>query len=104
MVNGIALSLNDPNKTKFKRKFPVQLPNRGTIATDDELIFNLEDEQVTDLSHSPSYPSQAVSKTCSATIRNQLLTQTGSLKLKSKSPTRPIFRSMRLEKHVLHFS
>lgn len=64
--------------------------------TDDDLIFNLEEEHVTDLSNSQS--SQAVS---SSHVRNVYLKETGSLKLKSKSPSRPQFRSLRLDKHVL---
>lgn len=111
MVNGIALGLSEPNKLKFKRKLvPAQLikePTKKTAlntkigggGTDDELIFSLEEEQVTDLTHSPTFPANAVS-----TVRNQLITQTGSLKLKSRSPLRPIFRSVRLERHVFQFT
>lgn len=65
---------------------------------DDDLIFNLEEEHVTDLSNSQTYPSQAVS---SSHVRNLYLKETGSLKLKSKSPSRPQFRSLRLDRHVL---
>lgn len=68
--------------------------------TDDELIFNLEEEHVTDHSNNQSFSSQAVSST--SHVRNQYLKETGSLKLKSKSPSRPLFRSLRLDtKHVL---
>lgn len=94
MVNGIALGLSEPNKLKFRRK----MQGCSKVMTDDELIFNLEEEHVTDLSNNQSYPSQAVS---SNHVRNQYLKETGSLKLKSKSPSRPLFRSLRLDKHVL---
>lgn len=94
-MNGIALGLCEPNKMKFKRKTPTYAKSM----TDDELIFNLEEEHVTDLSNSHSYSMQAVS----SHVRNQYLKETGSLKLKNKSPSRPIFRSLRLEKHVLIF-
>lgn len=67
--------------------------------TDDELIFNLEEEHVTDHSNNQSFSSQAVSST--SHVRNSYLKETGSLKLKSKSPSRPLFRSLRLDKHVL---
>lgn len=93
MVNGIALGLSEPNKLKFRRKM------QACAKTDtDELIFNLEEEHVNDLSNNQSYSSQAVS---SNHVRNQYLKETGSLKLKSKSPSRPLFRSLRLDKHVL---
>lgn len=78
---------------KFRRKMQTK-----TI-TDDDLIFNLEEEHVTDLSNSQS--SQAVSN---SHVRNVYLKETGSLKLKSKSPSRPQFRSLRLDKHVLTVS
>lgn len=65
--------------------------------SDDELIFNLEDEHVTDLANNHSYSSQAVSN---SHVRNLYLKETGSLKLKSKSPSRPLFRSLRLDKNV----
>lgn len=107
LVNGIALGLSEPNKLKYKRKLaPVvskaELSKKSGVGlTDDELIFNLEEEQVTDLSHSPTFPIQAVSNSCGMPS-SQLITQTGSLKLKSRSPTRPIFRSVRLERHVIY--
>lgn len=62
------------------------------------MIFNLEEESVNDMSHSQSYSMQAVS---SSPVRNEYLKETGSLKLKSKSPSRPLFRSLRLDRHVL---
>lgn len=67
--------------------------------TDDELIFNLEEEQVTDLTNGQTHATQAVS----SNVRNQnFAKETGSLKLKNRSPSsRPMFRSLRLEKHVL---
>lgn len=108
LVNGIALGLSEPNKLKYKRKLaPVASKSElskkmGAGLTDDELIFNLEEEQVTDLSHSPTFPVQAVSSNSSGMTSCQLITQTGSLKLKSRSPTRPIFRSVRLERHVIY--
>lgn len=107
LVNGIALGLSEPNKLKYKRKLaPIASKSElskkaGVGLTDDELIFNLEEEQVTDLSHSPTFPIQAVSNSSGMTS-SQLITQTGSLKLKSRSPTRPIFRSVRLERHVIY--
>lgn len=64
---------------------------------DDEMIFNLEEENVNDMSHSQSYSTQAVS---SSPLRNEYLKETGSLKLKSKSPSRPLFRSLRLDRNV----
>lgn len=67
-------------------------------ATEDDMIFNLEEEHVTDLSNNQSYSSHAVSN---SHVRNQYLKETGSLKLKSRSPSRPLFRSLRLDKHVL---
>lgn len=65
---------------------------------DDDMIFNLEEEHVNDMSHSQSYSMQAVS---SSPLRNEYHKETGSLKLKSKSPSRPMFRSLRLDRHVL---
>lgn len=93
-MNGIALGLTEPNKLKFRRKMQAC----AKTLTDDELIFNLEEEHVTD-SNNQSYSSQAVSST--SHVRNEYLKETGSLKLKSKSPSRPLFRSLRLDKHVL---
>lgn len=77
---------------KFKRK-----NNAGFRSlTDDELIFNLEEEHTGDLTHSHTYSTQAVSSHC--------IKESGSLKFKSKSAsassTRPKFSSLRLEKHV----
>lgn len=98
-MNGIALGLNDPNKSKFKRRLPTThnaKELRRSLMTDEELIFNLEEEQVNDLSHSPTFPVNAVS---TRSNRNQLA-QTGSLKLKSKSPFRPKFRSIGHEINV----
>lgn len=93
LVNGIALGLSEPNKMRFKRKMHVG----GKPMTDDELIFNLEEEQVTDLSNGQTYTQQAVS----SHVRNQFFKETGSLKLKNRSPSRPVFRSLRLDKNVL---
>lgn len=94
LVNGIALGLSEPNKMRFKRK--LQTTGMKPM-TDDELIFNLEEEHVTDLSNGQTYTQQAVSNH----VRNQYLKETGSLKLKSRSPSRPVFRSLRLDKNVL---
>lgn len=94
LVNGIALGLSEPNKLKFRRKMQAC----AKAMTDDDLIFNLEEEHVNDLSNSQTYSMQAVS---SSPVRNQYLKETGSLKLKSKSPSRPLFRSLRLDRHVL---
>lgn len=93
LVNGIALGLSEPNKLKFRRKMQACAKSM----TDDDLIFNLEEEHVNDLSNSQTYSMQAVS---SSPVRNQYLKETGSLKLKSKSPSRPLFRSLRLDRHV----
>lgn len=100
-MNGIALGLHDPNKAKFKRRLPPMQNTkeyRRSMMTDDELIFNLEEEQVNDLSHSPTFPVNAVS---TQAHRSQFA-QTGSLKLKSKSPLRPKFRSVGHEINVYH--
>ncbi|XP_055305715.1 C2 domain-containing protein 5 isoform X2 [Sitodiplosis mosellana] len=94
LVNGIALGLTEPNKLKFRRKMQAC----AKTLTDDELIFNLEEEHITEHSNNQSYSSQAVSST--SHVRNQYLKETGSLKLKSKSPSRPLFRSLRLDKHA----
>lgn len=100
-MNGIALGLSEPNKLKFKRKLNVNMASTTAASksmANDELIFNLEEEQVTDLAN-VQYSTQAVS----SNVRNQnFAKETGSLKLKNRSPTsRPLFRSLRLEKHVL---
>lgn len=98
MVNGIALGLSEPNKLKFRRKMQAC----AKAMTDDELIFNLEEEHVNELANGQNYSTQAVS---SIPLRNQSLKETGSLKLKSKSPSRPLFRSLRLDsRHVLTVS
>lgn len=94
LVNGIALGLSEPKKLQFRRKMQACAKN----VTEDDMIFNLEEEHVTDLSNNQSYSSQAVSN---SHVRNQYLKETGSLKLKSRSPSRPLFRSLRLDKHVL---
>lgn len=93
-MNGIALGLSEPNKLKFRRKMQVS----AKTMTDDDMIFNLEEEHVNDMSHSQSYSTQAVS---SSPVANEYHKETGSLKLKSKSPSRPLFRSLRLDRHVL---
>lgn len=95
LVNGIALGLSDPNKMRFRRK----MQTCGKALTDDELIFNLEEEHINELANGQNYSTQAVSG--SSPLRNQCLKETGSLKLKSKSPSRPLFRSLRLDRHVL---
>lgn len=71
----------------------------GKPLTDDELIFNLEEEHITDFENGQTYTQQAVR----SHVRNQYLKESGSLKLKnSRSPSRPIFRSLRLgDKNVL---
>lgn len=86
--------MSEPNKLKFRRK--MQACTKPM--TEDDMIFNLEEESVNDMSHSQSYSMQAVS---SSPVRNEYLKETGSLKLKSKSPSRPLFRSLRLDRHVL---
>lgn len=95
LVNGIALGLTEPKKIHFRRKMQMS----AKPMSDDELIFNLEEEHVTDLSNSQTSSTQAVSS--SSHVRNQYLKETGSLKLKSRSPSRPLFRSLRLDKQVL---
>lgn len=94
-MNGIALGLLEPSKMRFKRK----MQSGGKPLTDDELIFNLEEEHITDFANGQTYTQQAVR----SHVRNQYLKESGSLKLKnSKSPSRPIFRSLRLgDKNVL---
>lgn len=82
--------------SKYKRKTTANRDGKNP-PTDDELIFNLEEEHVTDLmSHSPSFPVQPVS------THTKYFAQTGSLKLKGKSPTKPKYNSVRLEKHAAH--
>lgn len=80
---------------RFKRK----MHSSGKPLTDDELIFNLEEEHITDFENSQIYTQQAVR----SHVRNQYLKESGSLKLKnSRSPSRPVFRSLRLgDKNVL---
>lgn len=90
LVTGMALGLGEPSKlTKYKRKVAAtpQTKESRKIA-DDELIFSLEEEQLSDSPGSSSH---------------QQLIQTSSLKLKSKSPTRTRFNSVRLSRHVSHF-
>lgn len=93
LVNGIALGLLEPSKMRFKRK----MQTGGKPFTDDELIFNLEEEHITDFAN--GHTQQAVR----CHVRNQYLKESGSLKLKnSRSPSRPVFRSLRLgDKNVL---
>lgn len=79
---------------RFRRKIQAC----AKAMTDEELIFNLEEEHVNELANGQNYAAQAVS---SSPLRNQCLKETGSLKLKSKSPSRPLFRSLRLDRHVL---
>lgn len=97
VVNGIALGLVEPHKMKLKRKL-----NAGRSLTDDDLIFNLEEEQHSgDLAQ--NHGRHAVSSVHTHSIR-----ETGSLKCKSKSsttaaataPARPKFSSLRLERHA----
>lgn len=86
----MALGLGEPSKlTKYKRKVAHPQTKESRKLADDELIFNLEDEEVTEqLTQSLTFPSSSKS-----------LTQTGSLKLK-KSPNRGRFNSVRVTKHV----
>lgn len=94
LVNGIAIGLLEPSKIRFKRKMQAG----GKPLTDDELIFNLEEEHITDFTNGQSYTQQAVR----SHGRNQYLKESGSLKLKnSRSPSRPVYRSLRLDKNVL---
>lgn len=90
----MALGLGEPSRlTKYKRKVAAhpQTKESKRIA-DDELIFNIEDEEVTEqLTQSLHFPSSS-----------KALTQTGSLKLK-KSPNRGRFNSVRAAKHVCNF-
>ncbi len=87
----MALGLGEPSRlTKYKRKVAAhpQTKESKKIA-DDELIFNIEDEELTEpLTQSLTFPSST-----------KVLTQTGSLKLK-KSPNRGRFNSVRAAKHV----
>lgn len=69
--------------------------------SDADMIFDLEEEHVNELANGQNYSTQAVSN---SPLRNQLLKETGSLKLKSKSPSRPLFRSLRLDRNVLTVS
>ncbi|XP_031621264.1 C2 domain-containing protein 5 isoform X3 [Contarinia nasturtii] len=57
LVNGIALGLSEPKKLHFRRK----MQTSAKPMTDDELIFNLEEEHVTDLSNNQSFSTQAAS-------------------------------------------
>lgn len=107
----MALGLGEPSKlTKYKRKIaaPLQTKESRKLA-DDELIFSLEEEHVSDLSQTQSlnFASSSASNS-SATASGHQFSQSGSLKLKGKSPTRqtPRFNSVRLLKHVKskHFS
>lgn len=93
----MALGLGEPSKlTKYKRKIaaPLQTKESRKLA-DDELIFSLEEEHVSDL-------SQTQSLTFPVSGGHQF-SQTGSLKLKNKSPTRSATRynSVRLSRHVI---
>lgn len=97
LVTGMALGLGEPSKlTKYKRKIaaPLQTKESRKLA-DDELIFSLEEEHVSDL-------SQTQSLTFPVSGGHQF-SQTGSLKLKNKSPTRSATRynSVRLSRHVI---
>lgn len=87
----MALGLGEPSKlTKYKRKMASHTQTKESKkVADDELIFNLEEEEFTEqLTQSLTFPSSS-----------KALTQTGSLKLK-KSPNRGRFNSVRLAKHV----
>lgn len=81
LVIGMALGLGEPSKlTKYKRKIAgAEQTKESRKIAEDELIFSLEEEHVSDLSQTQSltFPTNP-----------QQLTQTGSLKLKNKSPTR----------------
>lgn len=90
----MALGLGEPSRlTKYKRKVATPQTKESRKLADDELIFNLEDEEVTEqLTQSLTFPSSS-----------KALTQTGSLKLK-KSPNRGRFNSVRAAKHVKHIS
>ena len=89
----MALGLGEPSKlTKYKRKMaaPSQTVESRKNA-EDELIFNLDEEHVSDLTQTQSLTFPA----------NQHQFQpSGSLKLKNKSPTRNRFNSVRQTKHV----
>lgn len=95
----MALGLGEPTKlAKYKRKTMAATSQatkdakKGTNGADDELIFSLEEEQMSDLTQTQSltFPS----------VTNHSFVQTNSLKLKSKSPTRSRFNAVRLSKHV----
>lgn len=92
----MALGLGEPSKlTKYKRKISTaQQTKDSRKMADDELIFNLEEEHVSDL-------SQTQSLTFPVSSGHQF-SQTGSLKLKNKSPIRQAgrFNSVRLSRHV----
>lgn len=104
----MALGLGEPSKlTKYKRKIaaPLQTKESRKLA-DDELIFSLEEEHISDLSQTQSLTFPATSSSTStssvAAAGGHQFSQSGSLKLKGKSPIRqtPRFNSVRLSRHV----
>lgn len=111
----MALGLGEPSKlTKYKRKIAAPLQTKESRKqADDELIFSLEEEHVSDLSQTQSltFPVSGTGVggggggggVSSVSNVGHQFSQTGSLKLKNRSPNRlgaTRYNSVRLSRHV----
>lgn len=87
LITGMALGLGEPSKmAKSRRKAGSDSSQSGTNgkkSTEDDLIFNLDEDQNMDGSYNPAVNYG-----------------THSLKLRKNSPSRTKFSSMRLSRHV----
>uniref|UniRef100_A0A6B2EF72 Putative ca2+-dependent phospholipid-binding protein n=1 Tax=Phlebotomus kandelakii TaxID=1109342 RepID=A0A6B2EF72_9DIPT len=87
LVTGMALGLGEPTKlVRNKRRLLSGSTSKDGIR--DELIFNLEDDHVFDTVPLPTAVSQSAAHTPTTHNPPTQFAQTGSLKLRSKSPTR----------------
>uniref|UniRef100_U5EQC8 Putative ca2+-dependent phospholipid-binding protein n=1 Tax=Corethrella appendiculata TaxID=1370023 RepID=U5EQC8_9DIPT len=85
LVTGMALGLCETNKmSKFKRKIIIPVNKDAIKRTDEELIFNLEEDHNNEPSTSSPSP----------------LVQSGSLKIRRKSPPRSRLGSGRFPRHT----
>ncbi|GAB0096729.1 C2 domain-containing protein [Sergentomyia squamirostris] len=103
LVTGMALGLGEPTKLiKTKRRLLSASTSRdGFKKGEDELIFNLEEDHVFDtVTPGPSGTSQSVTPTPTSHNPPTQFAQTGSLKLRSKSPTKGKAPANKLPRHM----
>ncbi|XP_059621362.1 C2 domain-containing protein 5 [Phlebotomus argentipes] len=101
LVTGMALGLGEPSKiVKNKRRLlSGSTSKEGIKKGDDELIFSLEEDHVFDTVGSTAGISQSVTPTPTSHNPPVQFAQTGSLKLRNKSPTRAK-NPIRLPRHM----